>query len=70
MLAGDDHTVKPDRMVLRWVGRVLNRNVSVDETRELIATVAARLELTPWAIDHAIWNNERRRPPPAGRERD
>lgn len=69
MLAGHDHTVKPDRMVLRWIRRVLDRNVSVDETRELIAKAAVRLQLTPWAIDHAIWNDECQRSPGAGRNR-
>lgn len=60
MLAGDDQHVKADRMVTRWVARALNRrSVSVAEAGELLKETARQLNVTPWVLDHAIWNAER-----------
>ena len=61
MLAGDDQQVKPDRHVLKWMGNVLGRRVSVPEARILLSEVAGELKLTPWSIDHAIWLKMSRR---------
>lgn len=61
MLAGDDQQVKPDRHVLKWIGNVLGRRVSVREARSLLSDVARELNLTPWSIDHAIWLKMSRR---------
>lgn len=61
MLAGDDQQVKPDRHVLKWMGNVLGRRVSVLEARSLLGDVAQELVLTPWSIDHAIWLKMSRR---------
>jgi hypothetical protein len=65
MLVGDDHRVKPDRMVLRFLHRY---GVPADAAaaREVLAGLAVELtdgtrEVTPWMIDHAIWRAERRR---------
>lgn len=59
MLAGDDHTIKPDRMVLRWIRAAIGRTPGIDEARELIADVARLRTVTPWELDHAIWNATR-----------
>lgn len=58
MLAGDDTHVKADRMVLRWVGRVLGRRVKVPEATALVTEAAVRLGCTPWELDHSIWRAE------------
>jgi hypothetical protein len=66
MLAGDDQHVKPDRMVLHWIGRHLGRQVDVRTARELITATAQRLHHTPWELDHAIWRAESGRSPRGG----
>lgn len=60
MLAGDEQHVKPDRMVTRWLSGVLERPVHVFEATALVTTVAADVGVTPWQLDHAIWNSARR----------
>lgn len=66
MTAGDDNNVKPDRHVLRWLGKALGRTVLVSEARELLVEAAGILLVTPWVLDHAIWKHMaqkgRRRP--------
>lgn len=57
MNAGDDQHVKPDRHVLRWLSQLLERQVGVAEARLLLAESAQHLDLTPWAVDHAIWKH-------------
>ena len=51
--------VKPDRMIRRFVAAALGRPretaVGVDEARNLVMAVAARLGVSPRALDHAIW---------------
>lgn len=59
MLLGDDHVIKPDRMVLRWLRRVTGTPVTAEQARTLLAAAAEALGCTPWALDHAIWNAER-----------
>lgn len=59
MLVGHDRMIKPDRMVLRWLARVLGRAVSVAEARTLLEGAALELGCTPWELDHAVWNAER-----------
>ncbi|MBW0105645.1 hypothetical protein [Pseudonocardia sp. KRD291] len=59
MLLGDDQIIKPDRMVLRWLGRVLDRPVGTGEARTLLTDAAAEIGRTPWEVDHALWNAER-----------
>ena len=73
MLCGSDHLVKPDRMVLRWIARH-RPGVGPADARRLLDEVAAALTIrlgrrvTPWMLDHAIWQAERGRrgvsPPP------
>ena len=57
MTAGDDNHVKPDRHVLKWLQNVLGRKVTVSEARNLLQEAATALQLTPWIVDHTIWNN-------------
>ena len=67
MLSGDEDLVKPDRMIHRFLTRVLGRSIASDEAVEVIRSAASSLKdshpiLTPRRLDHAIWNEERRRP--------
>jgi hypothetical protein len=61
MLAGDDDRIKPDRMVLRWLKQFI-QDPTVAEAHDLIVSIAPEVSrrlgrpVTPWAIDHAIWN--------------
>ncbi len=65
MLVGDDDTVKPDRMILRFLGRhgaptdVLGAKVILRELAEHLTTPVR--PVTPWMVDHAIWRAERSR---------
>lgn len=60
ILIGQDDLIKPDRMVLRWLGR---QGVKTDPAgaRDIITAivplVSARLNrtVTAWEIDHALW---------------
>lgn len=70
MLAGSDDVIKPDRMVLGWLSKVLDRGVAAPEARELVTAASEGLGVTPWQLDHAIWNEWRsagRRRPRDGR---
>ncbi|MFJ5733672.1 hypothetical protein [Streptomyces paradoxus] len=60
MLLGDDSRIKPDRMVLRWLQIVLQHTVTTAQAIELITEAAARLRCTPWELDHAIWESQRK----------
>lgn len=65
MLAGDDDNVKPDRMVIRYVGAALRREqVMPEEAGELLIAAAVALRgihgypstLTARQLDSAVWN--------------
>lgn len=64
MLVGDHQRVKPDRMVLRWLARI-GFHVDVEGARSLLDQVSESLTdrldrvVSPWEVDHAIWNAER-----------
>ncbi|MFJ8026324.1 hypothetical protein [Streptomyces sp. NPDC096311] len=60
MLLGDDSRIKPDRMVLRWLQTVLQRTVTTAQAISILSEAAARLRCTPWELDHAIWENQRK----------
>jgi hypothetical protein len=60
MLAGDDLHVKPDRMVIGWLGSVLDRRPEVREASALVVEAAEKLQVTPWELDHAIWTAQRK----------
>jgi hypothetical protein len=64
MLAGSDDLIKPDRMILRFLRRALQRPVSKSESQELLMQACKALQtsypgLTPRSLDHVIWNHER-----------
>ena len=61
MLIGQDHLIKPDRMVLRWFrhhGVTIDPVGARDLIAELVPAVSAGLKrpVTAWEIDHALWN--------------
>ena len=62
MLVGDDDTVKPDRMILRFLDRhsaptdVLGAKAILRELAERLTT--PERPVTPWMVDHAIWRAE------------
>lgn len=66
MLVGDDDTVKPDRMILRFLKRH-GTETDVTGAKDVLRALAAELtttsnhRVTPWMVDHAIWNAERAR---------
>ncbi|WP_446666507.1 hypothetical protein [Flexivirga sp. B27] len=57
MLAGVPG-VKADRMVVRYVSRVLQRDVHPREAARLVSEVATRRNLSRLKLDHAIWRFE------------
>jgi hypothetical protein len=63
--------VKPDRMIRRFAAAALGRPretaVSVDEARDLVLGAAARLGVSPRALDNAIWSYQSQ--PKANRNR-
>lgn len=61
MLAGDDHRVKPDRMVFGWLRSLLGHQVSYPAAGQALATASAALDVTPWELDHAVWLAQRAR---------
>ncbi|MCP2098453.1 hypothetical protein LV78_006448 [Actinosynnema pretiosum] len=58
MLTGADDRVKPDRMVLRWLARHLDRAVSTTEATALLVALGERTDHTAWELDHAVWQHE------------
>ena len=50
--------VKADRMVVGYVGRVVEQEVSGERARELVGGVARKLETNELHLDHAIWRHE------------
>jgi hypothetical protein len=70
MLAGSDDSVKPDRMVLRFLQAALGRPVAVAEAQGLLGATAERLKtkhahLTPRLLDHAVWQYQRQQDSPS-----
>ena len=66
MLAGAHHLIKPDRMMIRYLARVLDRPVAPAEAQDIVGAAAAILQLekpgiTAQLIDAAIWTYERQR---------
>ena len=61
MLAGADQLVKPDRMIMRFLERVLGHRVGVDEAQGLLTEAARALgpPASVGAVDYAIWQHER-----------
>lgn len=64
MLAGSDDYVKPDRMIHRFLHRVLGRVLTDDGCQEAVVgacgvLVAEYPVMSPKALDHLIWRYER-----------
>lgn len=57
MLAGVPG-VKADRMIVRYVSRVLNREIAPKEAAGLVSRVADHLGIRRTKLDHAIWRKE------------
>lgn len=63
MLAGSNEFVKPDRMVLRFLERILQRKVTIEEAQNLLVETSNNLKgkythITPRELDHEIWKYE------------
>jgi len=64
MLIGDEDTIKPDRMVLRWLAHH-GAEVDAATARTLLSELATEVSgvlgrrVTAWEIDHAIWASAR-----------
>lgn len=61
MLAGEDNSIKPDRMIIRFLERVLQRKVKLDEAQTLLQATSKILaekypNMTPRLLDYQIWN--------------
>lgn len=66
MLAGRDDLVKPDRMIFRFLERVLGRPVGADEAQAMLTAAARELDrefpgIRPRTLDNLIWRQERER---------
>ena len=64
MLAGDDQWVKPDRMIVRFLEKALQRKVKIEEAQSLLEETTKILikqysHITPRLLDYQIWNYER-----------
>jgi hypothetical protein len=74
MLAGAHHLIKPDRMVVAYLSRVLGERVDADRAQAVLGAAAEALSLeyptiTPQLIDAAIWTYEREHRKKAGEVR-
>ncbi|AXX30381.1 hypothetical protein KCV87_05035 [Actinosynnema pretiosum subsp. pretiosum] len=58
MLTGAENRVKPDRMVLRWLARHLDRVVGATEATALLVALGERTGHSAWELDHAVWQHE------------
>jgi hypothetical protein len=66
MLAGSDDFIKPDRMIRRFVYRILERDLSEDDLHDAVVGALGVLVnefpgLTPKSVDHLMWRFERGR---------
>jgi hypothetical protein len=64
MLAGVEELIKPDRMIQRYLERVLQRKVEILECQGLLAAAVGELRhefahLTPRLLDSLIWERQR-----------
>jgi hypothetical protein len=69
MLTGDENSVKPDRMISRFLHNILDRNISTEEAVHLIQQASIILaskhpHLTPRILDYEVWNFQRHQPQP------
>jgi hypothetical protein len=64
MLAGSEHFIKPDRMVLRFLQAAISRPVAIREANRLMQAACAQLvgrypQLTPRMLDYEVWKYQR-----------
>lgn len=64
MLAGDDEWIKPDRMIVRFLEKALDRKVKLGEAQDLLVNAARNLSvkyptITPRLLDYQIWEFQR-----------
>lgn len=60
MLTGDEHTIKPDRMIARFIERATDQRYNSDTMTGLLLETCHLLQreypfLTPRTLDHLIW---------------
>lgn len=53
--------IKADRMITRWTSRALGRKVRPPEAERILTGAAQRLGVDARRLDHAVWDEERRR---------
>lgn len=63
MLVGEETLIKPDRMILRFLSDVLQREVNTAQAQTLLTKTVTQLRgsyplLTARSLDHAIWRHE------------
>ena len=68
MLAGSDDLIKPDRMISRYLERVIGRKLAAAEAQESISRAVHALrvrhpDLTVRLLDYQIWNFQRNQRP-------
>lgn len=66
MLVGYDDYIKPDRMVLRFLEKILDKELSFEEAQMILVEVSQVLKdkysnITPKLLDHQIWSYERKK---------
>lgn len=66
MLAGDENLIKPDRMIIRFLERTLNRKISNDDSQNILLETCELLKekypsMNPRILDNLIWRYERGR---------
>lgn len=64
MLAGSDDLIKPDRMIISYLERILKRKVNNTEAQNILVKASENIKLiynniTPRLLDHEIWKYER-----------
>lgn len=65
MLAGSEDFIKPDRMILRFLGNAVQTNITTDRAQFLLSQTCGELKteyprLTPRRLDYAIWDYQRK----------
>ncbi len=55
--------VKADMHIRDFVTRALDRTVSAHEAHHLVTEAAHQLDVSPTALDHAVWAHQRSRGP-------
>ena len=63
MLAGNENTVKPDRMLMRFINSV-NKDITIDDAQQIISECVTLLKrdnknVTPRLVDYLIWDYQR-----------